>query len=299
MMAAVTEEQRRFLCRYHHEEHPDWSCRRIATLLGCKKDYVITWWNRLNTKNRKRGRTATSFKVDDGVKRKVRHLMVGTKKGAGGACLRKASVRETSKILKREGVNMCKTTVHDINSEHHTYLVRVKKVRLDDGFAARRWKWAESVLHWTFDDWSRLLNTDSSPFYVSFASNRKNDGVWCEDDQDPPPMPSDKYSLKTEVYCGVSRRGIAGPVFIDSPDRVNAQNYTERVLPVLAFAIDDRQTATNNPRTTKLFDRHNWVYQHDLARPHIAKKTLSALDEHKIGYWPPDETPPRLFEWPI
>ncbi len=97
---------------------------------------------------------------------------------------------------------------------------------LNVGFAERRFSFAYSHLAWTQTQWDKLLNTDSSPFYLEFKYNRQNDGAWVGDVQDPPAHDTNKYSIKTEVYMGLCARGVTKPYFIYSPLRVNGKNYS-------------------------------------------------------------------------
>ncbi len=72
------------------------------------------------------------------------------------------------------------------------------------------------------------IRTGATRILVDFSDNRQNDGTWCEPGDEPPPIDTDKFCLKTEVYIGISSKGIISPVFIDSPERVNGKNYSEQ-----------------------------------------------------------------------
>lgn len=262
--------------------------------------FVLRWWEREDVKNKARGNTTTTPKLNDSLKRKVKRMMVGTLQGQGGVRLRKESIRVTKKRLRdEEKIDVSYGTVQKCVSSQAVYRMRAKKVRLNDGYAGRRFKWADDHVGWGAE-WDNLLNTDSSPFYVRFSSNRRNDGVWCLPGQDPSPVPTDKYSLKTECYIGVTRRGLTLPVFIDSPSHVNSKNYVSDILPTMARAVSSRTKKTNDPTTTRLFaDVKKWTFQQDLARPHIAKLSQDYLKAQVPSFWTPEQTPPKLFEWPV
>ncbi len=260
--------------------------------------YVLRWWERVDKDNRNRGREQNKNTED--LRKIVKRMMVGTKQGAGGVKIRKDSIRETRKRLRdEEKIDVSYGTVRKCVGSIAKYRVRVKKPRLNDDYAARRFRFADDHVLWR-REWDNVLNTDSSPFYVNFASNRKNDGAWCVDGVDPPPVVTDKYCLKTECYVGVTRWGMTPPVFIDSPERVNAANYVSDILPTMARAVSSREEKTDNPTTTRLFrNNKKWIFEQDLARPHISKVTLAYLAENVPKFWTPAETPPKLFEWPI
>ena len=128
-------------------------------------------------------------------------------------------------------------------------------------------------------------------------SNRRNDGVWCQGKEEPPPIPKDKYAAKTEVYCSISYLGIAGPVFVDNPRRVNSTIYTKEILPVIAGSINSRSAVTTDPRTTRMFiSSDKWVFQQDLAPSHTAAVTSVWLKDNDINHLPKVDTPPKLVE---
>ena len=110
-------------------------------------------------------------------------------------------------VLNEEGVKCSYHSVRDSVKEVATYRRRIKRVALNEGFAKRRFSFADSHLCWTQPQWDKLLNTDSSPFYLRFKYNRQNDGAWVGEGQDPPSHDINKYSIKTEVYMGVCARG--------------------------------------------------------------------------------------------
>lgn len=261
----------------------------------------MTWWERDDFDNRARGNSMTAPKLNDVLQRKVVRLMCGTTKAAGGARVRKESIRGCRKRLREEEkVEVSYGTIQSCISSYASYRVRRKKVRLSEDYAQRRFDWADDHVGWDVEAWKRLLNTDSSPFYLNYATNRRNDGTWCRPGEAPPISSSDKYCLKTEVYVGVSYRGLTPPEFIDSPDRVNAKNYISDILPTMAAAVSERKTTTNDPTTTRLFaDTADWCFQQDLARPHIAAITQQYLTDNVPEFWLPEDTPPKLFEWPI
>jgi hypothetical protein len=227
--------------------------------------------------------------------------MKGTRKSSGGDRKRKSSIRDVLVELSSErGVEVSYPTVQRCAKDLGLKYKRpTKRPRLNKGFAERRLAFAKKHRHF---DWTTLLNTDSSPFYLKSVFNSQNDGTWVDND-DPDDFPDvivDKYTLKTEVYVGVTSRGITGPVFIDSPETVCAANYVSRVLPGLTSGIPARKRKTNDPTTTCLFAKPTqFVFQQDLASAHRSNLAQEWCRENLPSFMPKAETPPAFVEWPV
>ncbi len=278
--------------------HPAWSNRRIGREIGRTDVFVARWLERDVSTNLPRGRTLKKRVRTEAFDKKVKKKMIGALKVEGGVKRRKLSIRETVTELKSEGVECSYFSVNESVNAQSKYRRRRKRVRLDEGFAKRRFHFADTHLNWKDCDWNRLLNTDSSPFYLKFSYNRQNDGFWVPEGQDPPGADMDKYTLKTEVYIGCCANGVTKPYFVDSPLRVNAEIYSTEVLPHFRSQVYERKEVTDDPSTTNLFPGA-YLFQQDLAPSHWAKKSIAYLKNHLQSFMPKDETPPRFFEWPV
>ena len=278
--------------------HPDWSQRRIAREIGRDKTFVYKWIDRDHSDNMSRGRSQCKTVRSESFDKKVKRKMVGSVRVEGGAKRRKLSIRQTVEELNREGNKCSYTTVQASVREIAIYRRRRKRVSLNEKYAKRRFEFAESHLGWGLAQWKKLLNTDSSPFYLKFNYNRQNDGFWCGERDDPPVADTDKFSLKTEVYLGVCAQGVTKPYFVDSPRRVNAEVYSQEILPHFRTQVFERKQDTDDPSTTNLF-ADEYLFQQDLAPSHWAKMCVTYLREHMQSFMPKDETPPKIFEWPV
>ncbi len=152
-------------------------------------------------RGRSQRRTVRSEAFDKNVKRK----MVGSVVEGGGK-RRKASIRETVKELRGEGIECGYSTVRQSVKEIAAYRRRRKRVALNEGCARRRFEFADIHLSWGATEWGKILNTDSSPFYLKFSYHHQNDGFWLGEGDDPLVADTDKFALKTEVYMGVCAR---------------------------------------------------------------------------------------------
>ncbi len=159
--------------------------RQIGKELGRSRKFVKKWMERDNNENLPRGRsqykTVRSEEFDEKVKRK----MVGALRAEGGGKRRKLSISETVAELKEEGIECCYSTVQQSVKEIAIYRRRRKRVALTEGYASRRFEFADSHLSWSTTEWGKVLNTDFSPFYLKFSYNRQNDGFWLGEGDDP------------------------------------------------------------------------------------------------------------------
>ena len=169
---------------------------------------------------------------------------------------------------------------------------------MTESIANRRLVLADSKLDWEEKQWECVLNTDSSPFYLKFASNRQNDRIWCAKGTQPPALPLDKHSLKTECYLGVSALGVTRAVFVDSPETVKTENYCSLILPHFLQDVSARGlVATDDPTTTRLFlYPDQMISRQDLAPPHTSKKTQAWIAKNFKHSWDKTVCPPRFTE---
>ena len=288
----------RYAVRALARRHPTWSNRRIGRELGKTHKFVARWRERDVSTNLARGRSQRKTVRTEAFDKKVKRKMIGARAVEGGVKRRKLSIRETVKKLSSEGVSCTYFSVRESVHDQSMYRRRRKRVRLDEGFAKRRFDFADSHLDWSDTQWNKILNTDSSPFYLKFSYNRQNDGFWVTEGEDPAAADMDKYTLKTEVYIGCCAKGVTKPYFIDSPLRVNAEIYSTEVLPHFRTQVFERKDDTSDPSTTTLFPGP-YLFQQDLATSHWAKKSVKYLNDHMQSFMPKDETPPKFFEWPI
>lgn len=278
--------------------HPAWSNRKIAREIGRTHVFVAKWRDRDDSENLPRGNTRMNTVRTGEFVNSVKRQMVGMKKSKGGGKRRKMSIREVVKEFKSKGQRASFGTVQAAVQEVAVYRRRTKRVRLDEGYAERRFEFADNHLSWDEAKWATVLNTDSSPFYLMFKFNRQNDGFWCHEGMDPPGIDQDKFCIKTELYVGVCAQGVTKPVFVDSPRRVNSEIYTTEILPHFRREIFERNEETKCPTTTRLFEG-DYLFQQDLAPSHWAKRSVAYLEKNIPNFMPKSETPPRFFEWPV
>jgi transposase len=271
-----------------HQLPPNVSARQLAKEVGKTHKWVQRWWNRPSQKCLPRGNSLLPRKLADSDVAFLKKKLKETKKSSGGDRKRKRSLRKVMTDLSVErGVNVGYETVRKTAKELGLRYKRpTKRPRLDAGFAARRFKFAKEMVGF---DWSTILNSDSSPFYLKSVFNSQNDGTWV-DDEDPDYFPDvvvDKHTLKTEVYIGISSLGISGPVFIDSPETVPQGNYAGRVLPVLAGSVGARKCKTNDPSTTRMFkSQTKFLFQQDLASPPPIKSRPAVVQRKSQIFFP-------------
>lgn len=300
-MENLSPEHLRSYCFTKHQLQPEISAREIAKDVGKDHKWVQRWWDRPSQKPLPRGNSLLPRKLSDSDVAFVKRKMKGTKASSGGDRKRKLSIREVCQDLSNErDIDVSYGTVQKCAIDLGlTYKRPRKRPRLNENFASRRFAFAKEMVGF---DWSSFLNSDSSPFYLKSVFNSQNDGTWvvADDPDDFPDVVVDKYTVKTEVYVGISALGISGPVFIDSPETVRAANYVSDVLPVIAGSVSSRKRKTNDPTTTRLFKRPNqFIFQQDLASAHRSNLAQKWCKENLPKFLPKGDTPPAFVEWPV
>ncbi len=74
------------------------------------------------------------------------------------------SIRETLKEVRGEGIECGYSTVRQSVKEIAAYRRRRKRVALNEGYARRRFEFADIHLSWGAIEWGKILNTDSPAF---------------------------------------------------------------------------------------------------------------------------------------
>jgi transposase len=148
-----------------HQLHPEVSARSMASEVGKDHKWVQRWWNRPDQKNLCRRNSLLPRKLSDSDVAFVKRKMKGTKSSSGGDRKRKSSIRDVLLDLSAErNVDVSYQTVQQCAKDLGLRYKRpTKRPRLNENFAGRRFDFAKKMVQF---DWSTLVNTDSSPFYL-------------------------------------------------------------------------------------------------------------------------------------
>ena len=81
--------------------------------------------------------------------------------------------------------------------------------KLTEKQRAHRLKFAREHLHWSEEEWRKVVWSDESPFELFHPPNRQNDRVWAASSSDVPTVPSVKHPAKIHVWGMFSYRALS------------------------------------------------------------------------------------------
>ncbi len=143
--------------------------------------------------------------------------------------------------------------------------------------------WAKEKKNWTVAQWSKVLFSDESMFYISFGNEGPR--VWRKGGEAHGPSclkSSVKFAKSVMIWGAMSSAGVGPLCFLNT--NVTAPVYQKMWEHFIL------------PSTDQLFKDADFIFQQDLAPVHTAKSTKSWLNDHGVGVldWPansPDLNP--------
>ncbi len=133
----------------------------------------------------------------------------------------------------------------------------------------RRLTWAKEKKNWTVAQWSKVLFSDESKFYISFGNQGPR--VWRKGGEAHSPSflkSSVKFPQSEMIWGAMSFAGV-GPL---CGSIVSLHPFNFGAL----------------PSADQLFKDADFIFQQDLVNAHTAKSTKSWLNDHGVGVldWP-------------
>ncbi len=164
-----------------------------------------------------------------------------------------------------------------------SYRIPCVKPLLNNRRRQKRLAWAKDKKAWTAAEWSKVMFSDESKFYISFGNQGPR--VWRKrgEAQNPRCLRSSvKFPQSVMVWAAMSSAGVGPLCFLRS--KVNTAGYQE-VLEHFML-----------PATDQLYGDADFIFQQDLAPAHSAKATSTWFKDHGIPVlnWPansPDLNP--------
>ncbi len=196
----------------------------------------------------------------------------------------------SSKIDSRIWVNFTRNGLR-LGSSHHTqtcqgiwlqlsysYTVVVKPL-LNHRQHQRRLTWAKEKKNWTVAQWSKVLFSDESKFWISFVNQGPR--VWRKGGEAHSPScmkSSVKFPQSVMIWGAMSSAGVGPLCFLK----------TNITIPVYQDILEHFML----PSADQLFKDADFIFQQDLAPAHTAKSTKSWLNDHGVGVldWPANST---------
>ncbi len=152
----------------------------------------------------------------------------------------------------------------------------------------RRLTWAKEKKNWTVAQWSKVLFSDQSKFYILFGVLESGGRVekliahvaWS---------PSVKFPQSVMIWGAMSSAGVGPLCFLKT--NITAPVYQDILKHFML------------PSADQFFKDADFIFQQDLAPAHTAKSTKSWLNDHGVGVldWPansPDLNPIEIL-WSI
>ncbi len=178
----------------------------------------------------------------------------------------------SSKIGSRIWVNFTRNGLR-LGSSRATTHRRVKEF----GYSCRqrRLSWAKEKKNWTVAQWSKVLFSDESKFWISFGN--RGPGVWRKGGEAHSSSclkSSVKFPQSVMIWGAMSSAGVGPLCFLKT--NITAPVYQEMLE---YFML---------PSADQLFKDTDFIFQQDLAPAHTAKSTKSWLNDHGVGVldWP-------------
>ncbi len=180
----------------------------------------------------------------------------------------------TRSVLKLE-------SVHQECSD--VFRKRATKPLLNQRQRQKHLTWAVEKNNWTVAQWSKVLFSDESKFFISFGNQGPR--VWRKSGEAQNPCclkSSVKFPQSVMIWAAMSSAGVGPLCFLKST--VNAAIYQELLEHFML------------PSADKLYGDADFIFQQDLAPAHTAKGTKSWFNDHGVTVldWPansPDLNP--------
>ncbi len=178
------------------------------------------------------------------------------------------------------GVKTSRATTHRRVKEFG-YSCRIPLVKpfLNHRQRQRRLTWAKEKKNWTVAQWSKVLFSDESKFWISFGNQGPR--VWRKSGEAHSPScmkSSVKFPQSVMIWGAMSSAGVGPLCFLKT--NVTAPVYQEILEHFML------------PSADQLFKDADFIFQQDLAPAHTAKSTKSWLNDHGVGVldWPANST---------
>ncbi len=187
----------------------------------------------------------------------------------------------TCESFTRSGLKL--ESVHQESPRSDIFRKRATKPLLNQRQRQRHLTWAVEKKNWTVAQWSKVLFSDESQFFISFGNQGPR--VWRKGGEAHNPCclkSSVKFPQSMMIWAAMSSAGVGPLCFLKST--VNAATYQDILEHFML------------PSADKLYGDADFIFQQDLAPAHTAKGTKSWFNDHGVAVldWPansPDLNP--------
>jgi transposase len=260
--------------------------KAVAEKLRVSKRSVIRWWkqHRNGESLEDKPRPGRPEKIHP-VAKQVISLSVGK---------RRQSTRKLAARLTNKGYKISKETVrrHLKNNLGMNPYRQRKKPFLTCRHKKARIQFAKDKLHWTLEDWKRVVWSDESPFQLFPTSNTKVNQVWAPNPENIPKTSIVKFPPKILVWGMFGHKGVSELHFVPEKHTVTGDYYREEILEKFALPALQRRGTTGSILEQQLTDfPSSTIFMQDGARPHTTLKNQKWIEDNFPLCWRPSEWP--------
>ena len=264
------------------------SSREVGRALQVHQSLVVRWFKKYREgqpliDRQRSGRPTVQTKISK---------MVLTK----SLTKKRQSTRKLSERLSRHGHKMSHMTVHNYLSKHlgAKAFKRSKIPKLTDEHIRKRLSFCRERLHWTQEDWKKIVWSDESIFQLYPEGNSKNDIIWAKQRDEVEPVEKMKFPPKVMVWGAMTSSCTSKLHIVPQKVSMDAVYYQENILQEILVPMLRRTRTTGPLDGRKCPDiMSEMTFMQDGARCHTAATTLQWLQDHEIKFWGKEEWPPN------
>uniref|UniRef100_A0A9J8BUH5 Transposase Tc1-like domain-containing protein n=1 Tax=Cyprinus carpio carpio TaxID=630221 RepID=A0A9J8BUH5_CYPCA len=162
------------------------------------------------------------------------------------------------------------TTHRRVKEFGYSCRIPLVKALLNHRQHQRHLTWTKEKNNWNVAQWSKVLFSDESEFWISFGNQGHR--VWRKGGEAHSPRSlksSVKFPQSVMIWGAMSSAGVGPLCFLKT--KVTAPVYQEILEHFML------------PSADQLFEDADFIFQQDLAPAHTARSTKSWLNDHGVG----------------
>jgi len=286
----LSQAELRLVVQVMHQRDPLLTAAEIVELVSDDYDndvsgkFVQKWWN-LKRHHRKPG-SGGSNKLPTATTATAVKLCTGFKNTTDGGHKRALSPRAAVPALKRRKLTISRSSIQrSLSAAGLSYKQRGDESRLSKKNRADRERLCDEEEERSPEEWQYVFFSDSTPTFLQYAGNHRNDGSYLPAGVKPPPRTKNKHSKFVHTYGAHNGHILLGPYYVEEGTSITGNVYVRQVLkPMVRDIISWCQRNGVDPLLQIEF-------QQDGAPAHFAKVAVAFLANCGVRFW-------RKGKWP-